>query len=71
MDSYVGPDFTLQDEGTIVLLTPKSEEAQEFIDTHIDPDAQTFCDAVVIEPRYVQPIIAHIEEHGMVVEVIR
>lgn len=68
MTAQAIPDFTLRNEGTITLLTPKSEEALAFVESHIDPEAQMFCDAYVIEPRYLPPIVEHARSHGLTVE---
>jgi hypothetical protein len=62
------PDFTVQDEGTLALLTPKTERAQAWVDNHIDPEHETWCDAVVIEHRYAADIIAGAQAHGLTVE---
>jgi hypothetical protein len=67
MLSELVPDFTLLDEGTLFLLTPKTERAQEWADTHIDPLAETWCDAIVIEHRYMPDILAGARAHGLTV----
>lgn len=58
-------DFLFANHGSVCILTPVSEQAKEWADEHIDPDAQRWCGGVVIEPRYVQPILDGIMEEGM------
>lgn len=63
------PDFTLSNEGSLSLLTPKSEAAQSFVDAHvIYEDYQLHCDAIAIEHRYVADIVAGARAHGLTVE---
>lgn len=56
-------DFTIIDHGSIVVLNANTQEAQEWIDEYIDPDAQRWGqNGVVIEPRYISNIIQGIDE---------
>lgn len=61
------PDFIIRDEGSILLLTPRTEPARTWIDQHIGPDNgfQPFYPTVVIEPRYFGPILEGIRESGL------
>jgi hypothetical protein len=61
-------DFEVQDEGTIVLLKPVSDEAKEWGESHIDQEAERWGVAYVIEPRYLADIIEGIVNHGLTVE---
>ena len=45
-----GSDFVLVNDGTVVLLTPISDAANAWCEEHIDPDAQRWAGAYVIEP---------------------
>jgi len=47
-------DFTLRDEGSLVLLTPLSPPAHEFVEERIGSDNgfQPYWPTVVIERRY-------------------
>lgn len=58
-------DFLFANHGSICILTPVSEQAKEWADEHLSQDAQWWCGGVVIEPRYVQPILDGIMEDGM------
>jgi hypothetical protein len=60
-------DFTLRDEGSILLLTPRSESAHEWIDTYIGPDNgfQPWYPTLVIEPRFAGAIFEGIRDSGL------
>ena len=62
------PDFNLRDEGSIVLLTPLSPSAHEFVEERIGSDNgfQPYWPTVVIERRYAQDIIEGVIAQGMV-----
>ena len=64
--SSPSPDFTIRDEGTIVLLVPHTQPARSWIDEHIGPDNgyQPYYPTVVIEHRYARPILEGIRESG-------
>lgn len=61
------PDFTIRDEGSILLLTPRTESAREWIDTHIGPDNgfQPWYPTLVIEPRFAGAIFEGIRDSGL------
>jgi hypothetical protein len=63
------PDFTLRDEGTLVLLTPLSASALEFMEERIGSDNgfQPYWPTVVIERRYAQDILEGAIAEGMVI----
>jgi hypothetical protein len=58
-------DFTVQDEGTIFLLIPNTDAAQEWIAEHIPDTAQCFGTAVVVEHRYIAEIVHGIQQSGL------
>ena len=58
-------DFTVQNEGSIVILHPHGHAAQEWIEEHIPEDAQRWGTGVVIEPRYFADIAAGIQADGL------
>ena len=58
-------DFQLTDRGSICVLRPMNDEAREWIDFNVDPDAQWFGRGVVIEPRYVSDIAEGIVSDGL------
>ena len=61
-------DFGFANHGSLCLLTPISEPASEWVDQHLPEDALRWgaC-SIVIEPRYVAPILNAIIEDGMTV----
>jgi len=62
-------DFTVCDEGTIVLLTPETEAAKEWVKTNLPDDAMTFGNGIAIEHRYADDILTGIVDDGLTVEV--
>lgn len=60
-------DFNLTDHGSIVVLRPMNDEAREWIDFNVDPDAQWFGRGVVIEHRYVNDIVEGIVSDGLTI----
>jgi hypothetical protein len=58
-------DFTVADHGSIVILTPLTEAAQDWVADHLPEDAMTWGGGIVIEPRYVALILAGIGEDGL------
>jgi hypothetical protein len=61
------PDFYVQNEGTIFLLHPLTEEATFWIENNIPADALRWGDTVVVEHRYISDIIIGIERDGLVI----
>ena len=61
------PDFIIQNEGSIFLLRPQSEQAVAWVDEHIGPDNgyQPQYPTVLIEHRYVAPILEGIRNDGL------
>jgi hypothetical protein len=46
------PDFTVRNEGTILLFYPLTDPAREWLKENVQDDAQWFGDALVVEHRY-------------------
>ncbi len=56
-------DFSITDEGSFVLLWPQTEEGLEWAGSHLAEDHMTWGEnAVVIEYRYIEPIIDGIHD---------
>ena len=64
------PDFTFHQErmSNVCLLTPVSEDGQEWIDEHIDPDSLYFGPSIALEERYAHDILEGIVAVGLTVE---
>jgi hypothetical protein len=60
-------DFVCENHGSLFLLIPRSAPAKIWIEENLPEDRMTFCDAVVIEPRYVWAILLGLQEDGLVV----
>ena len=64
----VEPDFAIYHHGSISVLVPRSDAANEWIIDNIPDDAQWFAGGVAIERRYLTPILIGIEvEAGLVI----
>jgi hypothetical protein len=40
------PDFLVDNQGTIILLHPQTEDAEQWVTDHLPSDAQWFCGSV-------------------------
>lgn len=65
--AVVSPDFTIRDEGSIVLLEPQTGRAAEWVGEHLPDDVMSWGRAVVIEHRYFPAVIERIIADGLVV----
>jgi hypothetical protein len=53
-------DFRLENHGSLFLLRPLNLAAKDWMSEHLpidNPETQFWGDAIVIEPRYVAPIV--------------
>jgi hypothetical protein len=63
------PDFELENHGSLFLLRPLTSAAKEWMGEHLpvdSPETQFWGDAIVIEPRYLEPIIEGILADALV-----
>jgi len=60
-------DFELSGHGTLYLLHPVTRAARTWVDEHLPADATWWCGAVVVEHRYIGPIIGGAIGDGLVV----
>jgi hypothetical protein len=60
-------DIRIQNEGTIFLFTPISDEAIEWWETHVE-EGMTYCGANVVEHRPAAAIIDGLIEAGFEIE---
>jgi hypothetical protein len=66
---YVEPparDLDFAFFGSIVLCTPLTDEGQRWIDEHIDPEAQWYGASLIVEPRYIDNLLAGALAGGLV-----
>lgn len=61
-------DFDFTNQGSICLLTPLTEDAKNWVTDFLPDDAMRWGAAVVIEPRYVGPILESIENDGLAIQ---
>jgi len=62
-------DFTLRDHGSVVILTPANDAAEDWVIEHLPKDAPAWGPkGVVIEARFMAAIVAGIQGDGLVVE---
>ena len=62
------PDFTVNDQGSIVLLMPENDNARVWIDQNIGDDITWWGGAVAIEHRYADDILTGIQRDGLTIE---
>jgi hypothetical protein len=63
------PDFALANHGSLFLLRPLNSLAKNWMNDHLPMDSeetQFWGDAIVLEPRYVSPIVDGIVADGLV-----
>lgn len=61
-------DFRFESHGSLTLLTPCTPAAREWMEAHLpvhEPETQFWGKALVIEPRYAQPILDGILLDGL------
>ena len=60
------PDVLVRDAGTLFLFCPLTPEAKEWIDEHVQSDAQWFGNALVVEHRYALGLAEGMKDEGLV-----
>lgn len=61
----VGSDFSVQNGGSVCILRAHSDECQNWIDEHVgNSETQRFGGGIVVEPRYIGPLIEALESEG-------
>jgi len=59
-------DVHLSFHGSIMLLSPDTQAARDWIEAHIDTEeAQFWAGALAVEPRYLDPILEGLREDGL------
>ena len=59
------PDVLVRNEGTIFLFHPLTSAAKQWIDHNVQPNAQWFAGAVVVEWRYAGELAAAMRTAGL------
>jgi hypothetical protein len=59
------PDFTVRDEGTIIMLRPNTDAARDWLDENVQSESWQWQGMFLcIDHRVAQPLIDGIEEEG-------
>jgi hypothetical protein len=58
-------DVHIVDHGTIILFHLNTPEASAWVEENVGGEAQFFGAALVVEPRYVAPLVAGMREDGL------
>lgn len=59
-------DFHVADHGSLMLLYPISHLAEEWVEEHVGgEETQHWGEAVVVEPRYIGPIVEAMLAEGL------
>jgi hypothetical protein len=61
----MGHDFHLTDCGTVLLLRPNTESAQDWIDRSVSPEATWFGGSVVVERRFIDFLLEGITSDNL------
>lgn len=67
MTITTNPDVTVENHGSIYLVTPHSDQGREWIEGHVSEDALWYSSGLVVEPRYVEDLIGGMEGDGLIV----
>jgi len=60
-------DFGVSGGGSVYLFKPLTPAARDWVDEHLPEDASWWCGAVVVEHRYIGPIVGGAIGDGLVV----
>lgn len=62
-------DFNLENHGSIMLLTPETDNAQDWVTDNLPAPQhlQYWGRSIVVEPRYIEDIIVGIQSDGLLV----
>lgn len=68
-ETKIKADFCLENYGSILLLRPLSDAAEDWVNEHIGRDNgfQPYWPTVVIEPRYLADILEGVKAEGLAV----
>ena len=63
--STIVSDFDIENHGSVVLLRPLSTDADNWVQENISDDVLRFGGAVVVEPRYIGPVMEGLSAEGL------
>jgi hypothetical protein len=64
----VTPDVLVRNEGTVFIFCPLTAAAKEWIDENVQPDAQWFGNALIVERRFSWGLAQGMVDAGLVLE---
>ena len=60
-------DVTVNDGGSVFLVTPESKKAQEWVKEHISEDATRLGNSIAVEHRYICDLVTGMRKDGLAV----
>ena len=66
IETKTTPDILVRNEGTVFLFCPLTPRAKEWIDEHVQSDAQWFGNALVVEHRHAWGLAQVMKNEGLV-----
>jgi hypothetical protein len=57
-------DYTVQHHGNLCTVRPMTEAAREFLEDCVSDEAQWWCGALVVEPRYLADFVQNLKDDG-------
>lgn len=64
-EAWAHGDAAAHYHGSIVLLDLRSQEARDWAEQNLPADRQTWCDSVVVDPRYIDDILEGMVRDGL------
>jgi hypothetical protein len=63
----IRPDVLVTDHGSIFLVQPLNDTAEDWLESNVQSEAQWFDGGVVVEHRYIRALIIGMSNDGLVV----
>jgi hypothetical protein len=60
--------FNIEDHGSLVLVRPLTDDVEEWLHENTADDAQWFGGALVVEPRYLEPLVEGMFSEGFAIQ---
>lgn len=58
-------DVIVWNAGSLTLVRPVTQRAEEWVKEHVQGDAQWYGDTLVVEPRYVEQLVNGMKADGL------
>jgi hypothetical protein len=66
IEAKTTPDVLVLNDGTLFLFCPLTQQAKDWIEEHVQSDAQWFLSALVVEHRYAWGLAQVMKDEGLV-----